>query len=134
MRIFVNKNRQNSINFFFYLSNFEKNSHPQLVDVVGGVKMSTRLTHTDDTAIILLFLPDFWKPALAARHAVGGRARGDSVAPPNSFPPPPDAGKWGGSRERTTAAATTVINGNRPPPCRLSVVFFYIHNNIKIII
>lgn len=40
--------------------------------------MCARPTGTDGTAIILLFLPDFRKPArrIAARPTVGGRARG----------------------------------------------------------
>lgn len=40
--------------------------------------MCARPTRTDGTAIILLFLPDFRKPArrIAARPTVGGRARG----------------------------------------------------------
>jgi len=44
----------------------------------SGEEMCARPTRTDGTAIILLFLPDFRKPArrLAARPTVGGRARG----------------------------------------------------------
>lgn len=66
----------------------------------SGEDMCARPTRTDGTAIILLFLPDFRKPA--RRLVNGGRAgaRGP-VAPPNSFPPPPDSRKWGGSTERT---------------------------------